>query len=791
MPRPWLVFIRRLLSHARVVLIVALLTCAAALLANSVDTFAPVKHWLVWHLMVVWAWQALLVAGCLSLGSVLCWRLIPDFEELPSLEALVMSMAVGVVGLVFSIYILGAMRLLGPEAAVTMPLAMIAAGLFSPMPRRLVGFLRTWRPRLSPMQMAILAFGVAGVAAVYLHVLDPLAPNHDALWTHVVIGNDIAREGRLVAERADWAKNFPHLASILFAWSFMLPGLSFAMQMLMVMHTEFVLFLFTLAGVAAAVRWLLGARTGHGLGWVGFFLFPNIVIYDSDLGASADHVAAFFVVPMCLAIARSIERPERRGTWAVGGLLMGATLITKLQSAYLALFLCVLVTVIALARAALALRRGLGVPGVRVAVAGPVVLAACTVLGASPHLIEHTVYYKNPVYPFAQDVFRSSQPTMPDAPAMVNIVLTGDRKHGPPGDTRWARIKEGLKLVFTFAFEPHYSFLGTRPSFGFLFTLLSPLVLFLPRSRRLKIGALVSAAAVFAWAMTYQIDRNLQILQPLLAAVTVGVMVRVWSLGFLARAALALPLVLQVSWNMQYLFEPLQPRFEQARLGAEGQIDHREIKTRQRMNHLLPENAVVLLHAQHVSLGIEREVLHDVGGFQGLIDQRPLHTRRAMYERYRALGITHLVWNPTAYASSRQEEVVFNLLFTVDSTPLGTFGSNRLAALPETPPPVEAPYRTLALGVYPYRDGIYTIDQMNMFDAMPLPEAPAPLVERASEPELANLLSDVDVVMFSPDHGDAGTLSTLLWTDFAPLECAPPRRLFFRRSLRDKHTQAQ
>lgn len=786
MPRSWLVFVHSLVPRARIVIVVALLGYAGALLASSVDSFAPVKHWLVFRLMVIWAWQALFVAGCLSLGSVLCWRLIRGFEELPSLEALVMSMAVGVVGFVFAIYILGAMRVLGPEAAVAMPLAMIAAGLLSPMPGRLVGFLRSWRPRLSPLQMAILVFGVAGVAAVYLHVIDPMAPNHDALWTHVVIGSDIAREGRLVAQRADWAKNFPHLASIVFAWSFMLPGLSFAMRMLTVMHTEFVLFLFTLASVAAAGRWLLGTRTGHGLAWAAFFLFPNIVIYDSDLGASADHVAAFFVVPMCLAIARSMERPERLGTWVVGGLLMGATLITKLQSAYLAMFLCALVTVVAVVRATLALRRRLGIPGVRLALGGPVALAACTVLGASPHLIEHTVFHRNPVYPFAQDVFRASQPTMPDAPTMVNVVLTGDRKHGPAGDTRWARIKEGLKLVFTFAFEPHYSFLGTRPSFGFLFTLLSPLVLFLPRSRRLKIGALVASAAVFAWAMTYQIDRNLQILQPLLAAVTAGVMVRVWGLGIFARAALALPIVLQVSWNMQYLFEPLQPRFEQARLGAEGLVDHREIKSRRRMNHLLPEDAIVLLHAQHVSLGIEREVLHDVGGFQGLIDQRPLHTRRAMYDRYRALGITHLAWNPTAYASSRQEEVVFNLLFTLDGKHLGTFGSNRLAALPDAPPPVERPYRTLSLGVGPYRDGIYGIDQMNMFDAMPLPDAPAPIVERSSVAGLADLLSQVEVVMFAPNHPDAGALSTLLWSDFEPLECAPPRQLFFRRTLRSK-----
>lgn len=774
--------------YARLVVLVLLLVGAAAVLANGVDRFTPVRTWLIWRLMVIWGWQVLFVGGCLSLGYLVCSRLMRAYDELPALELTTLAMATGVVGFVFAIYIVGTLRLLGPTTAVLIPLAMLAAGArFSPLPGRMLGLLHAWRPRLGPAQIAVLAFGLAGIAAVYLHVIDPGAPNHDALWTHVVIAQDIGREGRIVPFPADWAKNFPHLASMVYAWSFLVPWLGVSMRMLLVLHTEFVLLLFTLASIVAGVRWLLGSRTGYGLAWVGFFLFANIVLYDSDLGASADHVAAFFMLPMCLTVARAIERPQRRWAWILGGLLMGAILITKLQSAYVAMILCALITLVTGVRAVRGLLQGKGPAGVRGALAGPVTLAAFTMLGASPHLIESTVFYHNPIYPFRQDIFKHSTPTLPDAPTLVNKVLTGDNRHRPTGETRLLRIKEGLGLVLTFAFEPHYSFRGDRPTFGFLFTLLSPLVLLLPRTRRLKLGALVGTAAVFAWAMTYQIDRNLQIVLPVLAAVTVGTMERVWSSGWLARLALALPVLLQVAWNAEYLYEPIQPLLARARVGAAVLADGEGIRTRREIAQHLPESAVVLMHTQHVTLGLDRKVLHDTGGFQGLIDQRPLHTARALYDRLHEIGVTHLVWLWNVSASSRQEAVVFNLFVTLDAVRMGNFGGNELAAMPETPPPVERPYRTLVLGVAPYGDGIYTTDQLSMFDAMPLPTVPEPLVRRDSvaDANLEQLLTDTDVVMFSSDHGDAWSLYSLLARDFEPVPMSPPWRLFFNHSLRE------
>ena len=780
-------FLRAALPHARMVLVVVLLVCAAVLLREGVGRFSPVKDWLVWRLFAIWGYQLLLVAGCLSFGGLVCWRVLRDFEELPGLEAAVLSMAVGVVGLVFAIYIIGAMRLLGSAAAILIPIAMIAAAMrFYPSPGRFVGLLFRWRLRLSPQQMALLLFGLAGISAVYLHILDPNAAGHDARWTHLVIAQDIAREGKLVAFPADWAKNFPHLASMVYAWAFLVPGLNFNMHVLLAMHVEFVLLLFTLAGVTVAVRWLVGSRTGYGLAWVGFFLFANIMVYDSNLCASADHIAAFFMLPMCLAVVRGIERPERHGAWALGGLLMGAALTTKLQCAYLAMIVCVLAAGIVSARIVLGLIRGLGASVFRANLVGPGMLAACALLGASPHLIERAVFYNNPFYPLKQDVFQNSKPTIPDAAELVKHATIGVDQHVPTGETRWERIKEGLKLSFTFAYEPHYSFKGERPTFGFLFTLLSPLVLILPKSRRLKLGALAGIAAVFAWAMTRQIDRNLQIVVPLLVAVTVGTMVRVWSLGWVARAALCLPVILQVAWNSDDLYAAIQPRLEQARLGAldRGYIDGYADRSRRQMTEHLPKDAVVLMHYQHVSLGLDRTVLHDTGGFQGLIDQRPLHTPRALYDRYREIGITHLVWDWQENSASLQEQIVFAVFVSLDAVRMGTFGPNELAAMPSIAPPVERPYRTLVLGLPPYEDGVYTVDKLNMFENYPLPRAPDPVTARSKVADVSELVPDIDVALFAAHHADAAALTAALARDFEALDSITSRKLYINHSLR-------
>lgn len=43
---------------------------------------------------------------------------------------------------------------------------------------------------------------------------------------HVVIAQDYAREGHLVPFVGDWQPNVPHLASFVFTWGFIVPGLA-------------------------------------------------------------------------------------------------------------------------------------------------------------------------------------------------------------------------------------------------------------------------------------------------------------------------------------------------------------------------------------------------------------------------------------------------------------------------------------------------------------------------------------------------------------------------------------
>jgi hypothetical protein len=91
------------------------------------------------------------------------------------------------------------------------------------------------------------------------------------------------------------------------------------------------------------------------------------------------------------------------------------------------------------------------------------------------------------------------------------------------------------------------------------------------------------------------------------------------------------------------------------------------------------------------------------------------------------------------------------------------------------------------LGISPYADGVYTVDQLNMFDNFRLPRAPEPLVPRAKVPDLGQLVSDIDVALFATAHGEAAALTAALARDFEPLNSKVSHGLFINRSLRLAH----
>ena len=778
-------------SRSGLLQVVVAVVCFGATvgLLRFVDQFAAVRDWLFWKLGLIWLWQLVFVATGLSLGGLIGDRALRGVPEIPPLERLVLEMAVGVVGFAVILWILGAMRLLVPAVAVALPALSIAASFGrrrSRTPRPLATLLGTpWQ--LSILDLVVGGYGVICLGLLYLNLLDPESLNHDAHWTHLPIAQDFAREGRIVPSRAEWARNFPHLASVLYTWVFLVPGLDHPMRLLMVMHTELVLLIWTLVAVVAAARWLTHASELEGrTTWVVFFLFSAIFVYDSNLGGAADHVAAFFVLPLFLAFARGTERFSP-GLCALAGALAGGALVTKYQSAYVIAPLGGLVVV----RCARALLRRLGsdgdpivrTPAVRSMLIGLAMLTGGFLAAAGPYFIENIVFHRNPVYPFGLSVFTASRPTIGDAGYLVSNVLTPAGLKG--GDGLAARLQGALGLLFSFSFVPHYSFVGARPYFGFLFTLLAPLSLLFPRGQRLRMAAAIAAGTISCWAMTYLVDRNLQIFAPLLVAVTAAVIVRIWRMGGLARLALVPLLLAQAVWGGDLMFQGSSSvALERARSGAAGLINVRSTQERRAISRTLPRQAVVLLHEEHVTLGLDREVISDKMGYQGLLDGHLMRTPREAYDRYRAVGVTHLVWDPSDPLDFCQGDVVFDIL----TKPLSgkVHGGYHVAEMPASPPPVRPPLRVLALGTGIAgltADGVYPVDAVSACDLRPpetcVPTHPEAPVGPGGAKEA--LMGDVDAVLLGPTYSLDARAAELLRTRYEPTIHAGTPQLHLRR----------
>jgi len=135
---------------------------------------------------------------------------------------------------------------------------------------------------------------------------------------------------------------------------------------------------------------------------------------------------------------------------------------------------------------------------------------------------------------------------------------------------------------------------------------------------------------------------------------------------------------------------------------------------------VLPRDARVLLHMVRPSLGIDRDVLLDWPGQQGLILYEGIHGLRGLYDLYRSVGVTHLVWSPGSRPSpTLQEEVLFTDFVHRFGKDVRDFGRESLAALPSEAPPPDRPYRVLALGLAGYADGLYPIEAMKTYEPIP------------------------------------------------------------------------
>jgi hypothetical protein len=719
---------------------------------NVLNELYPIKNWLAWSLLSLVGWALLFSAACVSFGQMLLVRVF-KLGQLPRLESAVLSMAVGTLAFVLAMCVGGAFGWFNSSFAVLLPITFLVTG--ATQGYRLLMRFREERceSRRTALSVAVVVFGTFCIGLIYLGVMTPDSINYDSGWYHLRISQDYARWGR-IGPFYDYNSSVPHLASIIHTWGYLVPGLVQAERWMLALHMEFFLFLWTLAGVAACVQRLVGDRTLRGT-WAAYFLFPAIFVYDNNLGGAADHVLAFFSVPVVLATLR-ISSGFNFGRCALLASTLAAACLTKYQAIYLVVPVALILTV-QWAWAWVRLSCGSDLVHTREYRRNlwwaPVIVIGVGVLLVAPHFLKNYLFYKNPVYPFMQDVFTSSTPTVPNAGMYVDNVFT-DPVFIPVG-TQFIKLKHAVKLFFTFSFTPHYSFSKNVPSFGSLFTLLLPGLLFVRGKKQVTITAVIGVGALLIWGMTYNVDRNLQTFTPVLVCVTGALVVKLWQLGWLARVGLVPLVLLQVVWGADAPFysgyDRMNSAFTLIRSGFDGRAETRFDGYRNSyvaIGKAVPKDGKILLHASHMSLGIDRDVLQDIAGAQALINYQRSRTPRELFDQYRSFGITHLLEEQGLTESSKQEEILYHLLASRYGVPMGNFGAARLIALPATPPPVQAPYQVLCLGLQGYEDGLYPIETLTTTEFF------APNLQKYSSPKrplsaasAIDLFQDADVVL--------------------------------------------
>jgi hypothetical protein len=737
------------------ILVAGLAACVGyALFLNPIY---PIVHWLFWTVAAIWSWDLYLSVSCVSFGYFVLRRIL-KLTELPRLETLSFSVTLGAIGFVLGMYIGGFLRLYGPVFAVAMPAVLLLIGL--PHARqRLPTIYREVNAgaKIEPWAVAATVFGTLALGVLYLGLLTPNAVNYDASWNHLVIAQDYARNGRIVPFPADWVKNVPHLGSIVNTWAFLVPGLFVpAQRYMMALHNEFTFFLWTLVGVAALVRWATDRQELRGA-WAAFFLFPSIFVYDGNMGAAADHYLAFFSAPLVLATVRAFRRFDRGACILTGAIAAGA-LLTKLHAIYLLVPIGVVLTG-RLGYLLLQTRRaGGGWPEMAPMVKGAAALLATSAVVVSPHFGSNLVFYKNPFYPLAQDIFTASTPGVPEAALQMKYLFQAWGWH-PPTEL-WPRIKTTIEMIFTIPFHPQYGYNGERPTFGSLFSLSLILVPFVradARGRRLWFLVAMCVGALGTWAFTFRVDRNLQTFLPVLVAGTAAILIRAWEVGFLARVGVAALVAIQLVWGADLYFsgsDRISDSIALIRSGLDGQAKHRFAGARRdyvALGRSLPKDAVVLMHNWHPMLGIDRTVLLDWIGFQGLIDYRPFKTPRDVYNRFRELGVTQMVTLPTLQrpAASKQENILFDTFAAFYGTAPRDFGELKVYDMPDHPPPEQSPFRVAVRGMYGYADGVYPIEALGVCEEYPpqLQHFPGPEIPLSDDASFAAQLGHVDAVL--------------------------------------------
>jgi hypothetical protein len=700
---------RALLERTGRLLLPTALFAATALLLWFVDKREPLETWMLWPYAGIWAATALWIACCASVGHA-ALRLLPDLR-LPFRERLLFDLATGVLIFAVGLFAFGVLRLLRGPFFILYPLALGALGA-KPLTLYLLRARRHFRAargrawRRSPAPFWAYAFGTLGLAVVYLTIMLPENAAFDSLTYHLPVAEQFAAWGRVGPFVDGWVPGIiPHLASWLYTWPFTLRSLNLFGHVVLAAHMEFALFVGTVFAIPLLVEAIYRRRRVRGT-WALIFLFPGLFLYDSSLSLAADHVLAFWAVPIALAVRRVLRRPDDRASGVLAGLMLSGAALTKYQAVSLVLP-AVAVVALATGRVLWEARNSPALAPVSRAglLRGAGALALAVLVATSPHWLANVVWYGDPVYPMLSA-------WLPDHPmvkgwAGTTAAFTGGMTVWTPSGTFLQKLAETAGGIFTFAFIPHDwpNFHRDLPVFGFLFTLTLPVLVLARGAGRARLLAAGTLLGLFAWYWTFHQDRYLQALLPWMVAASAAALLHAWDAGLPARLGVVALVGAQLVWGHDVPWFPTHAMIRDVpairslqRLSSTFRGDlHGRFQWDiglQPLDRGLPRDATPLLHEEYMRLGLNRRVIADSARLQAAIDYSALVRPDRVYDKLASLGVTHLVWS---HGDSVDREITvsgelaffgFALRYAEGRQNIGNYG---VATMPAHRPPAREP----------------------------------------------------------------------------------------------------
>jgi hypothetical protein len=742
-------------ERARGWLLGGALALSAIGLASIFDEHYPVREWLFFRYLVSWLGALAFCLSSLSVGNLVVSALSRPGERQDGHVTL--SFATGVYVFFLLTFTVGLLHGFGPAAFVLIPVALFAVGA-KQLARDLIAWQqrRAGRPWFEPFRTSEalgLGFGVVALLFLYVPTLIPENTAYDTRWYHLGLAEHYVAAGAIERlPEGPVLATVPHLASVLYAWAFLLPGSQLFDRIELAAHLEFVIFLFTLPGIPVLVRYLVPDARAR-LSWVALFFFPAIFLYDASLLVAADHIAALWAIPTYLMMARAW--PELRPSACLLFALQAAGLaMTKYTAPLAAIFPVLALLGRAVWLAYLRLRRR---SSSNTWLLGPAAAFVAGLVLTTPHWLKNWSWYGDPLYPILHR-HTNPRPWTPEGPlwyAMYDVESWAARG---PLPVKLRAIWRGL-WEYSYGVYNWPDFHGSFPIVGSLFTFGLVALPFLRGTRRLL--ALIAAGhlGIACWAVLFAHDRYLQVLVPWMAAVIAALAILAYRAGWAARAGLFLLGGVQLVWGLDMVFWPLHKMTGKSGMALAsdffGQAYTKQFEPRTRpfrdlasIGEALAKGSKILLHHEHVRLGLEHEVVWDWPHFQFGLSYGSFGSSRELHRWLRDNGVTHVVYQPNRIHGdeSLAGDLIFHTYVHQQLINVRSIHGRMVGEVPQRQPQAERPtvfYFGCSSGP---ANGLYELSDLAASPLTPpgFPAKPPPSPRRALSGDAAPLLEAAD-----------------------------------------------